>query len=56
MSYPVCHDSLDEVVLCASLVLLSRWYYNCLTLFAKKKVACFAHKKTPTLNNPVVSK
>jgi hypothetical protein len=38
MSYPVCHDSLDYVVLCVSLALLSRWYCKCSTLFAKKIV------------------
>jgi hypothetical protein len=70
MSYHVCHDSLDYVVLCASLVLQSRKCFSCSTLFAPNhqyiyiyiymyiyNVVCFAHEKTPpTLNNLVVSK
>jgi hypothetical protein len=43
-------------VMC-SLALLSRWHWNCLTLFVKKMLFVSSKKKdTPTLNNLVVSK
>jgi hypothetical protein len=46
---PVCHDSLDLVVICVSLALLSRRYDSCSVHFAsnKKNVVCPAHEKTP---------
>jgi hypothetical protein len=34
-------------VLCVSLVLLSRWYYNCSTLFTKKMLSVLFIKRPP---------
>jgi hypothetical protein len=52
MSYPVCHDRLDKVVLCDPLVWLSRKCFNCSTLFTKKMLSVLLMKRPPHFKQP----